>query len=396
MCIHINPFQVKMATFSNFRSEFLLDSEVIFLNHGSFGATPTPVFSKYQEWQRKLENQPVQFLGRNSADLLYQSRAELANYLGCSSNELVFVPNTTVGLNIIARSLQLHPGDVVLTTDHEYGAMDKMWNFLSKKVGFSYRKVKIPVPFPSPEEIVRIFANSLTGEVKVIFLSQITSPTALIFPVEEISKIAKSMGIFTVIDGAHVPGQLPLNLKGTDFDYYVGNLHKWLCAPKGSAFLFASPAMQKFIEPLVVSWGYEPDLIIESPFIDLLQWTGTRDISAYLSVPAAINYQADRNWDDIRSYCHFKAVQLDLEFQHLLRRPSNYHSPAQYCQMFSVELPPTVDIVTMKSTLYDKYRIEVPLIDWKERKLMRVSLQAYNSDEDCGALLQAVKTILEL
>ena len=124
------------------------------------------------------------------------------------------------------------------------------------------------------------------------------------------------MGIITVIDGAHVPGQLPLNLKGTDFDYYVGNLHKWLCAPKGSAFLFASPAMQKFIEPLVVSWGYEPDLIIESPFVDLLQWTGTRDISAYLSVPAAINYQADRNWDDIRSYCHFKAVQLDLEFQH--------------------------------------------------------------------------------
>ncbi len=221
---------------SNLKEYFLLDPNVIFLNHGSFGATPKPVFESYQRWQIELERQPVEFLGRRYNGLMRTARAALADYVGTGENNLVYVTNVTVGLNIVARSLELGPGDEVLTTDHEYGALDRTWRFLALEKGFTYKNCSIPLPIPAPEDFVALLWENVTPQTRVIFISQITSPTAVIFPVAEICARARSAGILTVIDGAHVPGQIPLDLDNLGVDFWSGNLHKWLMSPKGSGF----------------------------------------------------------------------------------------------------------------------------------------------------------------
>ena len=208
----------------NLRKHFLLDPSVTFLNHGSFGATPKPVFNEYQRWQRELENQPVEFLGRRFMGLMAGSRAALGASLDTHADNLVYTQNVTVSLNIVARSLALGAGDEVLTSDHEYGAMDRTWRFLAKERGFTY--INQPVSLASKEAFINSFWSAVTPRTRVIFLSHITSPTALIFPVDEIIQRARAAGIITVIDGAHVPGQLPLDLDSLGADFYGGNLHK--------------------------------------------------------------------------------------------------------------------------------------------------------------------------
>jgi isopenicillin-N epimerase len=210
------------------RRSFLLDPKVIYLNHGSFGAIPKPVFDIYQHWQRELERQPVEFLGRRTTDLLAESRAALADYLGTQADNLVYVTNATYGVNIVARSLSLGPGDEVLATEHEYGACDRTWRFLSQKHGFTYINQPISTPICSGEEFVERSWQGVTPRTKVIFLSHITSPTAAIFPVAEACRRARTEGILTLVDGAHAPGQVPVNLEEIDADFYPGNLHKWI------------------------------------------------------------------------------------------------------------------------------------------------------------------------
>ena len=208
----------------NLKGHFLLDPSVVFLNHGSFGATPKPVFKEYQRWQRELENQPVEFLGRRQTDLMRFSREALGKYLSTSAENLVYTQNATIALNIVARSLKLGAGDEVLSTNHEYGAMDRTWHFLSKERGFTY--INQPVDLSSQDAFLESFWQGVTSHTRVVFLSHITSPTATIFPVEKIIQLARPKGIITMIDGAHVPGQLPLQLDSLGADFYGGNLHK--------------------------------------------------------------------------------------------------------------------------------------------------------------------------
>jgi isopenicillin-N epimerase len=209
----------------NLKKFFLLDPNVVFLNHGSFGATPRPVFRAYQKWQRELERQPVEFLGRRAADLMAGARASLAAYLGTAAVNLVYTQNVTVSINIVARSLELGAGDEVLASDHEYGAMDRTWRFLSKERGFRY--ITQAVSLQSRTDFVEAFWQGVTPRTRVIFLSHITSPTAVLFPIEEIIQRARAAGILTVIDGAHVPGQIPLQLDALGADFYGGNLHNY-------------------------------------------------------------------------------------------------------------------------------------------------------------------------
>ena len=211
------------------KQHFLLDPSVTFLNHGSFGATPKPVFNEYQRWQRELEKQPVEFLGRRITGLLAESRAALGNYLGTHADNLVYTQNVTISLNIVARSLALGSGDEVLATDHEYGAMDRTWRFLSKEYGFRYINQHIEMPVTTEEKFIDDFWSGVTPCTRVIFMSHITSPTAIIFPVKEIIQRAREAGIITVIDGAHVAGQIPLHLDSLGADFYDGNLHKYIC-----------------------------------------------------------------------------------------------------------------------------------------------------------------------
>jgi len=382
-------------TIQNLRSDFLIDPDVIFLNHGSFGATPRPVFESYQRWQRELEKQPVEFLGRRASNLLAHSRQILANYLGTNRDNLVFVTNATVGLNTVARSLKLSIEDEVLSSDHEYGAIDRTWRFLSQKNGFKYINHAISLPVTSPNEFVNSFWQAVTPHTRVIFLSQITSPTAMIFPVYEICRRARSEGIFTVIDGAHVPGQIDLGLDELGADFYSGNLHKWLCAPKGSAFLFARPEVQYLIEPLVISWGWESENPGPSRFVDYQEWIGTRDISAFLAVPDAIQYQEQHHWDQVKAYCHYLASDARRRITAITGlEPLHPDSDIWYAQMGSVPLPADVDIISLKSRLYDEYRIEIPLMKWNGINLIRYSFQAYNSQVDVDALETALNKLL--
>ena len=374
---------------------FLLDPDIIFLNHGSFGATPRPVFESYQRWQCELERQPVEFLGRRSDELLNAAREKLAAYLGTSRDNLVFVTNATMGINILARSLELGPTDEVLASDHEYGALDRTWKFLSQRSGFKYINHPTSLPVQNAEQWIDQFWAGVTARTRVIFLSHITSPTAIIFPVAEICRRARQAGILTIIDGAHAPGQIDLSLDQLGADFYSGNLHKWLCAPKGAAFLFARPEVQHLVQPLIISWGWESLTPSSSRFVDWMQWTGTRDISAFLAVPDAIAFQAQHNWPVVRRQCHELAAELRQRIIRLTGIPAIYpDSPDWYQQMGTVPLPESVDICELKSALYDRYKIEVPLIEWNGRKLIRFSLQAYNTITDVLALEQALKGLI--
>jgi isopenicillin-N epimerase len=380
---------------TSLRKDFLLDPDIIFLNHGSFGATPRPVFESYQKWQLELERQPVEFLGRRAPDLLHQSRSILANYLSTDTNNLVYVTNATTGLNIVARSLHLGPGDEVLSSDHEYGALDRTWRFLAKQNGYKYNNLPISVPVTTVCNFVETFWQGVTPKTHVIFLSHITSPTALTFPVKEICQRAKDAGIITIIDGAHAPGQIPLDLDDLGADFYSGNLHKWLCAPKGAAFLYAAPHVQHLLEPLIVSWGWESDAPGPSRFVDYQEWAGTRDISAFLAVPDAIWYQQQHHWVDLRASCHALAVEAARRIQSVTGLPPLHSDSSQwFTQMVAMPLPAHVDLQYLKNALYDKYRVEIPLIDWNGQKLIRVSIQVYNTLDEVAELESALKNLL--
>ncbi len=377
----------------NLKKYFLLDPTVTFLNHGSFGATPNPVFKEYQRWQRELENQPVEFLGRRHNDLMKISRDVLAKYLGTSAENVIYAQNVTIALNIVARSLGLGSGDEVLSTDHEYGAMDRTWRFLSKERGFAY--INQHVDLASQDEFVESFWRGVTPRTRVIFLSHITSPTATIFPIEKIIQLARAKNIITVVDGAHVAGQLPLHLDSLGADFYGGNLHKWLCAPKGAGFLYARPEMQYLLKPLVVSWGYESETPSGSSFIDHHEWWGTRDVAAFLTVPTAIQFQQEHDWVKVRSACHQLAVDTWQRINSLTGlTPLHPSADGWFAQMTVSPLPANTDIIEIKKRLYDEYRVEIPLIDWRGNKLIRLSVQGYNSKRDMDKLLDALKMLI--
>jgi isopenicillin-N epimerase len=375
------------------RRQFLLDPSVTFLNHGSFGATPRPVMRAYQRWQRELERQPVEFLGRRFSDLMLGARKSLGDYLGTDANNLVFTTNVTESLNIVARSLELGAGDEVLSTDHEYGALDRTWHFLAKERGFIYIKQPIPVPLTTSESFVTSLWKGVTPRTRVIFLSHITSPTALIFPVEEVIRKARQEGILTIVDGAHAPGQIPLNLEDLKADFYGGNLHKWLCAPKGAGFLYARPEAQNTLKPLIVSWGYVAEFPSSSRFVDYFEWTGTRDIASFLSVPAAIDFQREHNWDNVRHLCH--ALVRETQ-EHICSKfgTSPLSDDSRFMQFCSIPLPGTFDLSNTKTRLYSEYRIEIPLFLWKGYKLARISAQGYNTNGDMKKLINALEKIL--
>ncbi|HEV2458109.1 MAG TPA: aminotransferase class V-fold PLP-dependent enzyme [Ktedonobacterales bacterium] len=376
---------------------YLLQRDVAFLNHGSYGACPRPVFETYQRWQRELQAEPVEFLGRRLKGLLADARERLAEYVGTRATNIVFVPNTTHGINIVARSLDLQPGDEVLGTDHEYGAVERTWRFICDRCGAYYRSQHIQLPVVSRGEIVEQLWPGVTERTRVIVASHITSPTALIFPVEEICRRARKETILTVIDGAHAPGQLDMDLDRLGADFYVGNCHKWLSAPVGAGFLYARPEYQPLLKPLVVSWGWQARDPGPSPFHDLFDWIGTDDPSAYLSVPAAIAFQQEHEWSRVRTACHQLAMEARKRIALLTGLPQICPDTSDWWgQMCAVPLPvegvmPAKDF---QRRLWDECQVEVPATEWQSWRLLRVSIQAYNSPRDVGRLLDGLAHFL--
>lgn len=381
---------------STLHQYFLLDPEVHFLNHGSFGATPRPVFDAYQDWQRRLERQPVLFLGREYDALLKESRQALGAYLHADADDLACIPNATHGANIIARSLDLQPGDEILATDHEYGACDYTWEFVCDKAGAKYIHQPISLPVHGEGEVVEQFWQGVTPRTKAVYLSHITSPTALRLPVEAICQRARQAGILSIVDAAHAPGQLPVDLSALGADVYFGNCHKWMLAPKGAAFLYVRHDLQSIIEPFIVSWGLHPtpETTTGSRFIDILQWTGTKDPAAALAVPAAIEFMHEHHWEQVRVECHALLRSAVERVCNLADLPPLYPLDSDfYSQMAIAPLPP-VDAALLKSRLYDEFKVELPITQYLGRQFVRISIQGYNTQEDVDALVDALAVLL--
>jgi isopenicillin-N epimerase len=376
------------------REPFLLDPSVVYLNHGAYGATPRPVFESYQRWQRELEREPVDFLSRKATERLAHSRARLAQLLGTERDNLVYVNNGTVGLNIVAHSLRLGAGDELLTTDHEHGGIDRLFRYMEGKLGFALVKCRVPVPVTTHENFVDLFWSHVTERTKVILISHLTSPTSLVFPVKEICARARRVGITTIVDGSHVPGQLALALHDIDADFYVGILHKWLCAPKGCAFLYARPDVQHLLDPLVVSWGWEPKNPGPSKFVEYHEWQGSRDISAYLAVPDAIDFLAAHRWDDVRAQCRDLARLAQREVSDLFGlRPYHPDRPEWHGQIVCAPLPRDTDDVAMLNALRHDHNIDVSVDRFNGLPRVRISVQAYNDINDIDRLLDALRKL---
>jgi isopenicillin-N epimerase len=373
------------------RQLFLLDPAVTYLNHGSFGACPRPVFQAYQEWQLQLERHPVDFLDRRAPGLMAEARAALAEYVGCGADDLVYFPNPTTAINMIARSLKLGIDDEILTTDHEYGAVDRTWRFICNQRGARYVRRAVPLPIPEDDAFIDYFWSGVNDHTRVIFISHITSPTAIKFPVKEICARAREAGLLTIVDGAHAPGQIPLLLAELGADLYTGACHKWLCAPKGASFLYARPEVKDTLEPLVVSWGWSAEQPGISRFIDYHEWQGTRDIAAFLSVPAAIEFQQQYRWDEVRRRC----IELAAETRDRLIDIFGTARLTQYLgwalQMAAVELPEPNHVLQRR--LREEYNIEVLVHQWHNRSFMRFSFQGYNDLADADSLIDAVQTL---
>ena len=342
-----------------------------------------------------MEQDPVYFIQKKFAMHLAKAKEALATFINCNVNDFIFTPNPTVGVNTIMRSLNLQEGDEILATNHEYGAMDRTWNFYCKKSGAKYVRQPITLPIISKEQIIEEFWQGVSAKTKIIFLNQISSTTALIFPVKEICEKARELGITTIIDGAHVPGHIELDIKALQPDYYTGTLHKWMLAPKGSSFLYVRKELQNQLDPLVVSWGYDSLAPSESPFLDLHEYQGTNDNAAYLCTPAVIGFLHQHNWVQKSDAAKKMVLQNYPRFCALLN--SNPIAPLSaefFGQMASIPVR-TSKPEELKDLLFDKYKIQIPVMLLNNEVYLRYSINAYNSQADLDVLYGALADIIQ-
>ena len=375
------------------RSQFLVREDITFLNFGSFGATPKPIFEDYQKWQLLLEQEPVQFITVDGYEYVRQSRIALAGFLGCKEHELVFVTNPTYAINILAKDLKLNRGDEILTTDLEYGAMDRTWEYYCEPKGATYVKQHISLPLTTKERFIEEFFAGYTHRTKVVFISQITSSTGLIFPVKEICAEAKRRGLITIVDGAHVPAHIDLDLGQLDADFYTGACHKWMMAPKGCSFLFAREEFHDMLDPLIISWGYKSATPGSSIFHDHHQFNGTRDFSAFLTIPACLQFIEEHNWSERSALCKQRVLKYAPRIAEVLgTSPLAPLSEAFYGQLCSTPIR-TADTFKLQRHLFEKYRIEIPVMMHGNQQYIRFSSQAFNTDEELDYLLETLTAI---
>lgn len=393
----INPiessFMSNLATAPSVRDDFLLRRDWRLLNNGSFGACPEPVMAVYQQWQRELENHPGGYMGR-IRDNMTAARTKLAEYLHTDQSRLGFVTNATMGVNVATHSLRsvLQPDDEVLTSNHEYGACNHAWQFNCGKTGAHYINHPINLPLHSEADFVEQLWSAVTPRTRVIYLSHTTSPTALTFPLQEICRRAREAGILTVIDGAHVPGQRELYLDELGADFYTGNCHKWMLAPKGTAFVYVRPEVQHLIEPLIVGHGWFPDRRSEQPLVDYVEQFGTRDFAAFLAVPAAIDYMAAHNWPQVRTQCYGMALTAKRTVEQMFDTESICPESFEwFSQLCPIRLPDQTDMGKLSEILRNEYQIEMPMITWHNFKIARLSVQIYSSQEELDTFVGALE-----
>lgn len=388
------PLLLRMIN-NNIKSQFLLKEDITFLNFGSFGACPKPVFEKYQQLQLELEQEPVQFMAVKGLQYLKNSRNALANYVNCNSDDIVYVTNPSYAVNIIAKSLHLNTGDEILTTNLEYGACDKTWNYYCNKYGLKYIRQNIQLPLSTKQDFVEQFFKGVTSKTKLVFISHITSSTGLRLPVEEICALAKQKGLLTFIDGAHAPGQVAVDLQNLQADIYTGACHKWMMTPKGSSFLYVKKELQHLFDPLVVSWGYDSATPSHSQFLDYHQMQGTRDFSAFLTIPTAIDFMQKNNWENVAKHCRTLVQNNALAFCKLLNAtPLAPIDDNFLVQLYSIAIK-TNEPEKLQRLLYEKFKIEIPVMRLDNKAFIRFSIQAFNSQADLDKLTEALLEIIQ-
>ena len=376
------------------KSQFLLYNNITFLNHGSFGACPKPIFEEFQRLQLELEREPVNFIQKKLPIYLKEAKKPLAKFIDCNEEDFFFTPNPTTAINTIMRSLNLKAGDEILTTNHEYGAMDRTWNFYCKKSGAKYIRQSISIPVVSKEQIIEEFWRGYTSKTKIIFLNQISSSTALIFPVKEICEKASELGLITIIDGAHVPGHIDLNITDLNPDFYTGTLHKWMLAPKGSSFLYVKKSFQEMLDPLIVGWGYESITPGESQFLDYQEFQGTRDISAFLCTPKVIDFLHQNDWKSKTLVSKKMVLDNYQRFCDLLNSQPICPITEEFLgQMASIPIFVS-NPIKLKDLLFEKYKIEIPIMPLNGNHYIRYSINVYNSEEDLEILYSALEDII--
>jgi len=379
------------------RSDFLLREDIIFLNHGSFGACPKELLDVQQRWIERLEQQPVLYF-RDLMHEMRKARAALAHYIGANPENLVYVTNSTFGVNVAAHAVAqiLQPGDEILSNDHEYGACNRAWKEHAVRKGAVYVQQHIPIPVPSASDLVEIIWSGVTDRTRVLFISHITSPTGIRLPVEELCKRARERGIVTIIDGSHSPGHIPLDLATLGCDIYTANCHKWMCTPKGSAFLWASDDWVSRMKPLVVSWGADIPTVQDSNLVDEHEFLGTRDHSPFLTIPYALDWMVRNDWPAVQQRCRASTVAgVELLCKIDGIRPVSVHGQDPSLQLGTVILPVDTDVDALKIWLYDTRCIEVVVHRWLDVPILRFSVHAHTSDNDIDLLHAALAEYLK-
>ena len=386
---------------SPFIHHWTLEEDLAFLNHGSFGACPKAVLEQQQRLRDELERQPVEFFVRRREGLFDEARNRLAAFLGADPEGVVAVANATSGVNAVLRSLDLDPGDELLVTDHEYNACRNALDFVAERSGAKVVVVTLPFPVESPAQMTEAVLAGVTEKTKLVLIDHITSPTGMILPVRKIVAELEEKGIDTLIDGAHAPGMLPLSIEGVGSAYYTGNCHKWICAPKGAAFLYVREDRRNLVRPLTISHGTNTPRPGRSRFHDEFDWPGTADPTPFLCVPKALQTMeamVPGGWEEIRK----RNRELVLEGRTIVAEALGVEPPCPdetIGSLAALQLPdgspepPASPLYTdpLQSILVEQYRIEVPIIPWPAppKRLVRLSAQLYNSREHYERLARA-------
>lgn len=398
------PGLIDTASWSQARAQMLLDPEAINLNTGSFGPLPRVVFEQVTDLRRRLAEEPMDFLIRQAPPLLWEARERLAQFLGGEPRRLVFTANVTASANTVAASLRLAAPGEILLTDHEYGAMHWCWERAARRQGLTLRTFPLPTLARTPGEIVDAVRAALTERTRLLFFSHILSPTGLVLPAREICAEARRRGVLTVIDGAHAPAMIPLDLSSLGCDFYGGNCHKWLLAPTGSGFLYLGPGSEDRLQPLQVSWGWhhdrsradDRDEYGSTPRLRALEFEGTRDPCPWLAVPAAIDFQAGLGWERIRARVAELAGYTRERLVGLaglcLATPEH---PELRGALTAFRLPEGTDPAALRRGLWERHRIEAPVIERPEGLLIRVSTHFYNTEEEVDRLAAALPILLD-
>jgi isopenicillin-N epimerase len=358
-----------------------------FLNHGSFGATPRKVLAAQDRWRLRMERQPLRFFVETLPGALREAAGDLADFIGGEGCDLAFVDNATSGTNAVLRSFPFSPGDEILSTDHSYGAVSRTIEYVARRTGATGVTVAIPFPPPGEDDIVELLAAAITDRTRMVVLDHITSATALILPIRRMVALCRERGVPVLVDGAHAPGMVDLDVSAIGADWYTGNCHKWLCSAKGCAFLWTNPSSEvarRDLHPTVISHFLDAEWPTEFDFV------GTRDYTPFLSLTAALDFHRSLGPNRVRTYMHDLVRTAGDHLCAAWGLDSQVPS-AMTGSILTLAIPQQLndspeDAIALRTTIWERHRIEVPFVPFGGRMWLRISAQVYNELADYKAL----------